>query len=306
VTENRPLTAIRGVAALAVVMFHFSGKFPGPWPAAIGYGYFGVEVFFVLSGYILTAVYADMTTHEVGRFWLNRIARIFPLHLVVLAALAIGALTLLHAGMTTRDPAFFDPASLPYHASLTFVWFGLPMEWNAPAWSLSVEWAAYLLLPVWLFSVRRLTPLMAAGLCVVLAAASVFQMVHNGPAATGWPALARGLSEFGLGTALRLAVFPAGCMRALIFLGDWLLDWPPLVWLGRISYSIYLLHAPLLISAGKVLPHMGMTATILALLAVLLAMSQLTYVMIEVPARQWLRSGFRSRVPLEGRTTAPQ
>ncbi len=167
-TENRPLTAIRGIAALAVVMFHLAGNMPGRWPAALFYGQFGVDVFFVLSGYILTAVYAGMTAPEVGRFWVNRVARIFPLHLVVLAALAVAALTLLRAGMTTRDPTFCAPAALPYHASLTFVWFGLPVGWNAPAWSLSVEWAAYLLFPAWLFSVRRLTPGLAGFLCAAL------------------------------------------------------------------------------------------------------------------------------------------
>lgn len=294
--ENRPLTAIRGIAALAVVMFHLAGNMPGPWPAAFAHGQFGVDVFFVLSGYILTAVYADMTAHEIGRFWLNRVARIFPLHLVVLAALAVGTLTLLRSGVATRDPGFFDPYTLPYHASLTFVWFGLPVGWNAPAWSLCVEWAAYLLFPAWLFSVRRLTPGLAGALCVLLAATAVFQLTSHGPAVTGGAAMARGLSEFALGTALRLAVFPAGCVRALTCAGDWLLDWPPLVWLGRISYSIYLLHAPLLMVWKKAAPSMGMAATSLAFLAVLLALSQLTYVLIEVPARQKLRSVFsRSR-----------
>ncbi len=55
-------------------------------PAALFYGQFGVDIFFILSGYILTAVYADMTAPEITRFWLNRVARIFPLHLAILAA----------------------------------------------------------------------------------------------------------------------------------------------------------------------------------------------------------------------------
>lgn len=298
--ENRPLTAIRGVAALAVVMFHLSGSIAGAWPACFADGQFGVDVFFVLSGYILTTVYADMTAPEIGRFWVNRIARIFPLHLAVLAALAVGALTLLRSGMTTRDPAFFDPSTLPFHASLTFVWFGLPVGWNAPAWSLSVEWSAYLLFPAWLFSVRRLAPGLAGLLCAVLAAGAALQLALHGAAVTGGAALARGLLEFAFGTALRLAVVPRGSAHILALAGGWLLDWPPLVWLGRISYSIYLLHAPLLMVWMKLAPTMGLVATSLAFLALLLVLSQLSFQLIEVPARQWLRSAL-SRPRLERR-----
>lgn len=291
-TENRPLTAIRGVAALAVVMFHLAGNIPGPWPAVLFYGQFGVDIFFILSGYILAAVYADMTAPDIARFWVNRVARIFPLHLVILAALAAAALTLLRAGMATRDPAFFDPTTLPFHASLTFVWFALPVGWNAPAWSLSVEWAAYLLFPAWLFSVRRLAPGLAGLLCAALAAAALFHLAQNGPAVTGGAAMARGLLEFALGTALSLAVFPSRCVRAVTLVGDRLLNWSPLVWLGRISYSIYLLHAPLLMVWKKAAPAMGTAAASLGFLAVLLVLSQLTYMLIEVPARQGLRSAF--------------
>jgi peptidoglycan/LPS O-acetylase OafA/YrhL len=290
--ENRPLTAIRGIAALAVVLFHLAENVPGAWPPVLAYGEFGVDVFFILSGYILTAVYADMTAPQIGRFWANRVARIFPLHLAVLAALAVGTLTLFRAGLTTRDPGFFDPHTLPYHASLTFVWFGLPVGWNGPAWSLSVEWAAYLLFPAWLFSLRRLKPGMASLLCLVLAAAALFHLTRDGVAVTGGGALARGLLEFALGSALRRAAFPAECVRVLTFAGERLLDWPPLVWLGRISYSIYLLHAPFLMVWIKVAPPIGMIATSLAFLAALLIASQLSYVIIEVPARQWLRSAF--------------
>ncbi len=121
-----------------------------------------------------------------------------------------------------------------------------------------------------------------------VAAAALFHLARNGPAVTGVAAMARGLFEFALGTALRLAVPPARCTHVLAIVGDWLLDWPPLVWLGRISYSIYLLHAPLLMVWKKAAPAMGMTATSVAFLAVLLALSKLTYRLIEVPARQGL------------------
>ena len=293
--ENRPLTAIRGVAAVAVVIFHLSVNVPGHWPACTAYGQFGVDVFFILSGYVLTLVYADLTPAGLLRFWSNRVGRIFPLHIAVLTTLVAGVLAMLHTGWTTRDPAFFDPATLPYHYSLTFVWFGFPLGWNSPTWSLCVELAAYILFPVWLFTVRRLPRAAVAtlGLACVVGAAS--HLVLDGPASIGATAMTRGLLEFATGTLLRLATIHPIRLRFVETVGDVTLNYPPIVWLGRISYSIYLLHAPLLIVWLKIAPGLGPLLTAAAFLLVLLPLSQLTFLLIERPGQELVRTVFMPR-----------
>lgn len=274
---------------MAVALLHLSDNAPGPWPGWINYGGQGVNVFFVLSGYILTMVYCDLRPADIAGFWRNRVARIFPLHVVVLTILVVGVLGLEHLAWRSRDPGFFDPASLPYHYTLTFVWFGMPLGWNSPAWSLSVELAAYILFPLWLFALRRLSrrwiAFIGAGLAAIAVAQNLTETYY-----TGALALLLGLSEFGAGSALRLARLPRSWSRTAEAIGARTLDYPPLVWLGRISYSIYLIHAPLLIVWLKLVPPMSPLPMTAAFFAVLVPISHLSFVLIERPGRSLLRS----------------
>jgi peptidoglycan/LPS O-acetylase OafA/YrhL len=82
------LTALRGIASARVVGFHVQPLwFPGT-PADIAsvlwLGQTAVDIFFVLSGFILACVYGALRLDRVPLFWLRRICRIYPLHLVVL------------------------------------------------------------------------------------------------------------------------------------------------------------------------------------------------------------------------------
>src|SRR6478735_12558 len=91
--EIRPLTAIRGLAALWIVVHHIQ---PTWWPnagavpsLAMSMGYTAVDIFFVLSGFILSDVYRRLTLSRLPQFWLRRLLRIYPLTLCVLAPLVV-------------------------------------------------------------------------------------------------------------------------------------------------------------------------------------------------------------------------
>ena len=149
----RALTSVRFFAALGVALYHMV-KPPtrlGFLAPVVGAGYVGVSFFFLLSGFILT--YSHAQEYQLGlgrasRFWIARIARIYPVYLVVTLA----------AGVVHRSQ--FHPAAhlIAYLADLLMLqsWsMRLVIFFNAPAWSLSVEAFFYLLFP---FLVLRLRP----------------------------------------------------------------------------------------------------------------------------------------------------
>ena len=153
-TELRALTSARGAAAWIVVLYHIRGAFTGMPPAVsrvLGKGYLAVDFFFLLSGFVIWLTWHDRLraggVAAIPHFLHKRIARIWPLHLTMLAAAAALALSLAATGRS--DPAF-PAAELPLHLLLVQNW-GLTgaLSWNDPAWSISCEVAAYLLFP-WL------------------------------------------------------------------------------------------------------------------------------------------------------------
>lgn len=148
------LTGIRGLAAWGVVFYHvrlsLGGLLPAPMIAALGKGYLAVDLFFVLSGFVIWYNYAARIRAggwaEAKLFLWRRFARVWPLHGALLAAFAAFALLLGGAG---RDTAGYPWAELPLHLTLVQNWGFLPaLAWNHPAWSISTELAAYLLFPV--------------------------------------------------------------------------------------------------------------------------------------------------------------
>jgi peptidoglycan/LPS O-acetylase OafA/YrhL len=170
--DLRPLTTLRFLAALWVVLFtawpHLDIGFT---PVAVTKGYLGVEVFFVLSGFILSHVYLEAAgkgRREGGfsyrGFLWARIARVYPLHLVTLAGMMALGVAATVAGLTVSD-SLLDWRSLPAHLSLTHAW-GLASSaaFNHPSWSISAEWFAYLSFPAFAFVAWRMRerPLTAA------------------------------------------------------------------------------------------------------------------------------------------------
>ena len=148
------LTGIRGVAAWMVVLYHIRKSLilllPADAIAVFAKGYLAVDLFFMLSGFVLWYSYADRIRQGglafAAPFLWRRLARIWPLHLFILALFIPLALLLRADGGHMLHYPFGE---LPLHVLLMQNW-GMTQEiaWNQPAWSISTELAAYLLFPL--------------------------------------------------------------------------------------------------------------------------------------------------------------
>jgi peptidoglycan/LPS O-acetylase OafA/YrhL len=176
-TNLKPLTAIRFFAAIWVVAYDYVPSLGLGMPSVIGKGYLGVELFFVLSGFILSHVYMEAFGERRFRYpeflW-ARVARIYPVHLATLIGLALIVLLAGALGANVGDRVI-AMASLPAQLTLTQAWgLGLAGGWNHPSWSISAEWFAYLTFPGFAFVIwplrRRpwLAALLASGLVIGL------------------------------------------------------------------------------------------------------------------------------------------
>jgi peptidoglycan/LPS O-acetylase OafA/YrhL len=155
-----PLTGVRFFLALGVVLFHFQLYWTLPPEAAglLNRARLGVDVFFILSGFILTHVYLQgERPPDYRRFLAARFARIYPAHLFILLAM----LGLVLAGPVFGiglEPGRFNPGDFVQTLLLVQAW--LPRDtlalWNGPAWSLSAEWFAYLAFPAFAWIALRL------------------------------------------------------------------------------------------------------------------------------------------------------
>lgn len=208
------LTGLRGLAAWLVVLFHVrlscANLLPGWTIDALGKGYLAVDVFFILSGFVMWLNYGARFRgagwSEAPRFWWKRFARIWPLHAAILAVMAAFALLLLATG---RDAGAYPFAELPLHILLLQNW-GLTsvLSWNHPAWSISTEMAAYILFPVIAIVVRweTLRPPVLLAIVALLAAALAlgFGLADRDSLGDDIPRLGLGrcLGEFGIGVAL--------------------------------------------------------------------------------------------------------
>lgn len=155
------LTAIRGIAALIVVLFHIHETFPEQQLFLVSLfrnGSFGVDLFFVLSGFIMAHVYMVEPRHGgfaafAIRFLKARLARIYPLHLATL--LATAGLVLALPGFAERYPKYFGTESFLLNLLLVQNWGLIGPSWNMVSWSISAEWFMYLAFPAMLFGYRR-------------------------------------------------------------------------------------------------------------------------------------------------------
>jgi peptidoglycan/LPS O-acetylase OafA/YrhL len=221
--EIRALTSLRGVAAMAVVMQHFSTTVQShtavPIPSLVPHGYVAVDLFFVLSGFIISFTYFDDFFHRSFRatpkFILKRLGRLFPLNLFAVAGVV------LVAGILTR---FGAPDPLQFSKNRVFdiicnvlmlQGIGIGMNLNAPSWSISDELVAYLAFPFlfrgifrrgWTWAALLLLPGLC-GLGVIAATHPVLGLatysIEGG--------LVRCFAEFIMGmAAFRLFCHPAG------------------------------------------------------------------------------------------------
>jgi peptidoglycan/LPS O-acetylase OafA/YrhL len=340
-----PLTSLRFFAAMWVVVYHYWPSLGGARPALVAKGYLGVELFFVLSGFILCHVYLDSVADgrfRYGGFLWARLARIYPLHLATLVGIGLMALIAQAAGHVFDSNVLSWP-SLPANLLLVQAWGLAPQAgWNHPSWSISAEWFAYLLFPLFAWPALRLAkrPWTAAiGAFAALALSyAIFHALAGFPmteANIRWGAL-RIVPSFAFGAALNL-VWRAGAakgrMRPLLgacvsgagilafaqvgapdallvaLFGGLILSLAALakagenggggglfVYLGEISYSIYMICIPwqmLYVNGIAAYIHVQKNAVPLSLwlimLVALVPLAAASYHMVERPARRWMR-----------------
>lgn len=209
------LTGVRGIAAWLVVLYHIreglAHALPTPVIAVFAKGYLAVDLFFVLSGFVLWLTwgqkFATSGLSAAPEFWRKRVARVWPLHLAILGATVAFALVVQATGRPL--PPHYRWDELPLHVLLLQNWgFTTDLAWNDPSWSISTEMAAYLLFPFMALGLARLkpSPAVASGLALMLIVALDRLFAANGGAALGHDiaglGLWRCLAQFGCGVAM--------------------------------------------------------------------------------------------------------
>ncbi|HEY1502535.1 MAG TPA: acyltransferase [Acidobacteriaceae bacterium] len=168
-----PLTSVRFVAAISVVIYHYWPEFfpDVSTPRLFVSGFMGVSFFYVLSGYILGVVYLRARPARIDRkrFWTARFARVYPSY-----ALALILRIPLIAGIIVSSENIprrlvIAIGSLVANLALLQAWYPvLDWRWNPPSWSVSAEAFFYLLFPllaIWSAKVVNLSRV--AILCIV-------------------------------------------------------------------------------------------------------------------------------------------
>jgi peptidoglycan/LPS O-acetylase OafA/YrhL len=194
------LDSLRGIGAVMVMLYHTTyAAFGGANGLGIALmlrrGYLAVDMFFILSGFVLAHVYGNefgnsLAPNRLGAFIWARLARIYPVHLVAIVLML---------------RLFGQAESVSGHALVMNVlllqgpWLQ-HASWNEPAWSISAEWHAYLLFPFLCAVLWRLPAKAAVVVGVACVSALVLlyeanqwylQQVTAGPMV-----LARALPEF--------------------------------------------------------------------------------------------------------------
>jgi len=187
------LDTIRGIAVLLVLFFHGFGfrygleglsGFPRLLVAATLPGWIGVNLFFVLSGFLITGILLDTRTRPdfYRRFYIRRAFRILPLYYAVLLLLAVAT----RSGLVNRQASWaFLGLSFFYLSNVTGL-LGVPMQYGV-LWSLAVEEHFYLLWPGvvrWLS--RRRVAIAAIGICVLCPCLRALYYFRGYNAGTGY------------------------------------------------------------------------------------------------------------------------
>ncbi len=224
--EIKALTGLRIVAAMWVVLFHFR---PWLWAASprlkdglaplLNARAQGVDLFFILSGFVLTWNYLD----RMGRafslratlhfLWL-RLSRVFPIYLVTMHIAALWIIFTLHVG-TTPSPDVGKLTAISYLRQFFMVqlWFAPFFDetsWDGPAWSISAEWLAYLLFGLLILLIFRIARVSRARTLLVLAFVAslppTLLLLASGMLYTPWSWVPRIIAQFAAGALACAAV----------------------------------------------------------------------------------------------------
>ncbi|AVP99890.1 hypothetical protein C7S18_23115 [Ahniella affigens] len=330
VTRLSSLDAARGLAALAVALFHFTGS-PAmqavPWLHALGQvSWAGVEAFFVISGFIVPASFAAFGTRiqDSMRFMVRRLLR---LYLPFLAALILAVLLNVGSSLAPgyRGPGLVLPTLSELLCNLSYACEFSGHAWIIPVfWSLAIEIQFYLLLMLMVpmlgmrLGARTIGPAMIGvtlALLLVLAPYSPKVLVlHDLPLFScgffAWLWHAGKLRAlYGLLLmigSLLLVAYTHGSIAAIaaamtVLIAHFLQrPWPVLIWLGTVSYSLYLIHIPI---GGRVInlslrvaeSPPALSAAVLAATAICLFAAHVCWRFIEAPAQAYSRRVLRAQ-----------
>jgi len=347
------LTGLRAVAAGWVMLMHFREitptriwKFPIV-DTLIANGAFGVDIFFVLSGFILCHVYwgsfcSGVTADQCRKFMLYRFARIYPVHLVTFAVmLGLLAVKLIISGGGGL-PERYDPITIATTLTLTHAWVPGIQTPNMPAWSISAEWFAYILFPAlcFLLSYSKWTqafyvaagfglaffePLGPNDLAHVLSGFLVGMAAYRAMPGVHWMKIGRftGLFLIAVVAFWAQGPFPRVGIGLLLFatlivtladskdLLSRFLGLRVIVYLGEISYSLYMIHWPARVVVRNGLQMLGILDTLPPALVmgsfvlVTLMGAIASYHFVELPGRALLRSSAIRDQPVAARNTGP-
>ena len=325
--------ALRGLAAITVVAFHYTTQFrrlfdpqsrawvEAPW------GHYGVNLFFIISGFVIFMT-LDRTRRPMD-FVVSRFSRLFPAYWLALLL----TFSITHAlGLPGKLVA---PGQALANAVMVHGLFGVPHV-DSVYWTLEIEllfyagmftlyrlgqlskvhwvvsallllriayhlgqaWGGVTLLPWAVVHLLILSylPWFALGISVYLALnqrtqASRSQSIAMASLALLALAVAEGPGIAALAVALGGLVLLAAAGRARF------LAWPPLVWLGAISYPLYLLHENIGWAVLLRLRGLGVETNLAIALTLVLALllAQAVHRWVEMPAMHWIRQGHRRR-----------
>jgi peptidoglycan/LPS O-acetylase OafA/YrhL len=323
--------ALRGVAAMAVVLFHFTTRFfelyphTPPPPFQVSLGHYGVNLFFIISGFVIFMT-LDRTQAPMD-FVVSRLSRLYPaywLAVVLTFAVthtlglpgklvevktAVANLLMFHGllGVPNVDGVYWTlEVELLFYCGMLLLFMRsalhrvfivvallLGLRWiyffTEQIWHVDLPWTIYRLL------ILKYLPWFAMGMgsyalaahpsgsrrrleakAVIVLALATLGVTDSWPLAT-------------LALALFTLVHLAACSRLR------LLRLPPLVWLGSISYPLYLLHE----NIGWSLMLRGLQAglplqvTAVLSLAVVLVLSHAVSRTVEMPVMHWIRQRYR-------------
>ena len=183
--EIKALTGLRIVAAVWVVLFHFRPMLSDISPdlrenlsPILNCGAQGVDLFFILSGFVLAWNYLDRmgrswSTREMLHFLWLRLARVYPVYLVTLHLAALLVILSLHVGhVPLPEVSSLTAISYVRQVLLVQLWFEPFFDgtsWDGPAWSISAEWLAYLLFGALVLVIFRMKLATRARTLMVLA-----------------------------------------------------------------------------------------------------------------------------------------
>jgi peptidoglycan/LPS O-acetylase OafA/YrhL len=224
--EIKALTGLRIIAAVWVVLFHFRPLLRDAAPGfrdalapVLNCGAQGVDLFFILSGFVLTWNYLDRmgsswSARATLHFLWLRLARVWPVYLVTLHLAALWVIFTLHVGQVpAKDLSQFTAVSYVRQILLVQLWFQPFFDgssWDGPAWSISAEWLAYLLFGALVLVVFRIMHATRARTLMWLAIAAslppVVLMLLSGQFYTPWSWLPRIVMQFTAGALVAAAV----------------------------------------------------------------------------------------------------